>query len=86
MSGGNPGRVAADFDGDFVVFLIGMRINKPLKIHKWLRRSALAGMATVQQTNGEQPRRRRHLARDLSRARRRVGVAEPAANASATSY
>lgn len=23
-------------EGDFVVFLIGMRINKPWKIHKWL--------------------------------------------------
>jgi hypothetical protein len=23
-------------DGDFVVFLIGIRINKPWKIHKWL--------------------------------------------------
>jgi hypothetical protein len=28
--------MAAQIDGDFVVFLIGMRINKPLKIHKWL--------------------------------------------------
>jgi len=23
-------------DGDFVVFLIGMRINSPFKVHKWL--------------------------------------------------
>ena len=29
-------RVAAKIEGDFVVFLIGMRINKPWKIHKWL--------------------------------------------------
>lgn len=29
-------RMAAHIDGDFVVFLIGMRINKPWKIHKWL--------------------------------------------------
>jgi hypothetical protein len=29
-------RVTAQIEGDFVVFLIGMRINKPLKIHKWL--------------------------------------------------
>jgi hypothetical protein len=29
-------RVTAEVDGDFVVFLIGMRINKPLKVHKWL--------------------------------------------------
>jgi hypothetical protein len=31
-----PNRVTAEIDGDFVVFLIGMRINKPWKIHKWL--------------------------------------------------
>jgi hypothetical protein len=31
----NPDRVAAQIDGDFVVFLIGMRINKPWKIGKW---------------------------------------------------
>lgn len=29
-------RLTAKIDGDFVVFMIGMRINKPLKIHKWL--------------------------------------------------
>ena len=29
-------RVTATIEGDFVVFLIGMRINKPLKVHKWL--------------------------------------------------
>lgn len=29
-------RMAAHIEGDFVVFLIGMRINKPWKIHKWL--------------------------------------------------
>ena len=32
----NPGRMTAEIDGDFVVFLIGMRINKPWKVHKWL--------------------------------------------------
>jgi hypothetical protein len=31
-----PQRMAAEIEGDFVVFLIGMRINKPWKIHKWL--------------------------------------------------
>ena len=39
MSGGapvQPGRYSAAIDGDFVVFLIGMRFNKPLKVHKWL--------------------------------------------------
>jgi hypothetical protein len=30
-----PQRMAAEIDGEFVVFLIGMRINKPWKIHKW---------------------------------------------------
>ncbi len=29
-------RVTAKIEGDFVVFLIGMRINKPWKVHKWL--------------------------------------------------
>ena len=29
-------RVTADIEGDFVVFLIGMRINKLWKLHKWL--------------------------------------------------
>jgi len=28
-------RMTATLEGDFVVFLIGMRINQPLKIHKW---------------------------------------------------
>jgi hypothetical protein len=31
-----PHFMAAEVDGDFVVFLIGMRINKPWQIHKWL--------------------------------------------------
>jgi hypothetical protein len=28
--------MAATLEGEFCVFLIGMRINRPLKIHKWL--------------------------------------------------
>jgi hypothetical protein len=28
-------RLTAALDGEFVVFLIGMRINHPLKVHKW---------------------------------------------------
>ena len=28
-------RLSAVLDGDFVVFLIGMRINRPLAVHKW---------------------------------------------------
>ena len=31
----HAGRFTADHDGDIVVFLIGMRINKLRKIHKW---------------------------------------------------
>jgi len=31
-----PSRVTAEIEGDFVIFLIGARINKPWKIHKWL--------------------------------------------------
>jgi hypothetical protein len=29
-------KMSAEMAGDFVVFLIGMRINRPWKIHKWL--------------------------------------------------
>lgn len=29
-------RVTAELPGEFVVFLIGMRINKPLRVHQWL--------------------------------------------------
>lgn len=32
----NSNRMTAHIEGDFVVFLIGMRINKLWKIHKWL--------------------------------------------------
>jgi Monooxygenase af470-like len=31
-----PRRVTSKVDGDFVVFLIGMRVNSWWKIHKWL--------------------------------------------------
>ncbi len=31
-----PERMTAQLDGDFVVFLIGARINKIWKVHKWL--------------------------------------------------
>jgi hypothetical protein len=30
------GRYTGSVEGDFVVFLIGMRINKPWKVHRWL--------------------------------------------------
>jgi hypothetical protein len=32
----HPGRYTADLPGDFVVFLIGMRINRPWKVGQWL--------------------------------------------------
>jgi Domain of unknown function (DUF4188) len=31
----NPG-LTASIDGEFVVFLIGMRVNQPLRVDKWL--------------------------------------------------
>jgi len=36
MAGIIPSRMTAEVEGDFVVFLIGARINKFWKIHKWL--------------------------------------------------
>jgi hypothetical protein len=30
------GRHSGTIDGDFVVFLIGMRVNRPLQVRKWL--------------------------------------------------
>ena len=29
-------RMSGEIEGEFVVFLIGMRINKPWKLHKWI--------------------------------------------------
>src|SRR5262245_36245878 len=29
-------RMTAQIEGDFVIFLIGMRINRPWKLHRWL--------------------------------------------------
>ena len=31
-----PGRYTAEIDGEFCVFLIGMRFNRLWKVHKWL--------------------------------------------------
>lgn len=31
-----PSRLTAELDGDFVVFMIGMRVNKPWKVSAWL--------------------------------------------------
>ena len=30
-----PGRHTAQIDGDFVFFLIGMRVNRPWAVHRW---------------------------------------------------
>jgi len=35
MAAVRPERCAAEIDGDFVVFLIGARINRFWKVHKW---------------------------------------------------
>lgn len=32
----NPNRVTAEMDGEFVVFLIGMRVNQPWRVRAWL--------------------------------------------------
>src|SRR5215467_13792380 len=31
-----PARMSAEIEGDFVVFVIGMRVNKLWMVHKWL--------------------------------------------------
>jgi hypothetical protein len=36
MSKVHPGRFTAEMDGEFVVFLIGMRFNKLWKVHRWM--------------------------------------------------
>ena len=33
--GVHAGRYTATIDGDFVVFIIGMRVNKPLRVRSW---------------------------------------------------
>ena len=47
------GRFTADIDGDFVVFLIGMRINKPLRVHKWW--PILSAMPKMLRVLGQHP-------------------------------
>jgi len=36
MASVENGRMTVEMDEEFVVFLIGMRINRPWKVHKWL--------------------------------------------------
>ena len=47
------GRMTAQLDGDFVVFLIGMRINKLWKPHKWL--PVMAAMPKMLTELGQHP-------------------------------
>ena len=39
----HPGRYTARIDGEFVVFVIGMRINKLWKVHRWAPVAAAMG-------------------------------------------
>ncbi|WP_455240181.1 DUF4188 domain-containing protein [Variovorax durovernensis] len=48
-------RLTAKLEGDFVVFLIGMRINQPLKVHKWL--PVASAMPRMLKELGRQPER-----------------------------
>ncbi len=43
MSKVQPGRFSAHIEGDFVVFIIGMRVNKWWKLHKWIPVAAAMG-------------------------------------------
>jgi hypothetical protein len=50
----HPGRFTAGMDGDFVVFLIGMRINRPSKMKQWLPvAAAMPGMLRELDTHPE---------------------------------
>lgn len=46
-------RMTASIEGDFVVFLIGMRINKPWKLHKWV--PAITAMPKMLKELSRQP-------------------------------
>ncbi len=48
-----PGRFTAQIDGPFVVFLIGMRINRPWAVHKWM--PVAAAMPTMLATLTKSP-------------------------------
>lgn len=39
----HPGRFTARIEGDFVVFIIGMRINRLWKVHRWMPVAAAMG-------------------------------------------
>jgi fumigallin biosynthesis monooxygenase-like protein len=48
-----PERVSASLEGSFVVFLLGMRINKFWKLHKWL--PVAFAMRSMMEELAEQP-------------------------------
>ena len=43
----HPGRFTAEYDGDFIVFLIGSQIHKPWKFRQWT--PVAKAMSTMQQ-------------------------------------
>ncbi|HEU4321348.1 MAG TPA: DUF4188 domain-containing protein [Acidimicrobiia bacterium] len=47
------GRYTADIDGDFVVFLIGARVNKPLRFRTWF--PVAKAMTTMQREIAQHP-------------------------------
>ena len=49
----NAGRFTADVDGDFVVFMIGMRFNKPWKVRRWW--PVFSAMPKMLRVLGEHP-------------------------------
>jgi len=48
-----PGRYTADIDGDFVVFLIGIRVNHPLRVRGW--RPVVAAMPKMLKVLSQHP-------------------------------
>ena len=46
-------RLTAEIEGDFVVFLIGMRLNRPWKVHQWL--PVFTGMQRMLRELGRHP-------------------------------
>ncbi len=49
----HPGRYTADVGRDFVVFLIGMRFNQPLKVRSWL--PVVSAMPKMLKSLGQHP-------------------------------
>lgn len=49
----HPGRFTAEMDGDFVVFLIGSQVHKPLKLRQWL--PVARAMNTMQREIAQHP-------------------------------